>query len=280
MTRARAGKETRLSPGPAPDACATGAGRRARPSAWRTESAARTSLPSRDTRGSVRPAARTPRAGESAWRALVFERGAVGVRRSARATTRAGTAAGISSGRASPRAGTTAGLGAAARVPGRDSDVTCVEADTTVGSTRDPRVAAESGREAGATTTGTAVTAGAGLAAGAVGAGTGAGEEAGGGLDPGGVGAGADTGAGAGAGVGAGAGTGAVTGGGAVARAGSSDNGSRYPWSCAVRRTPRWTYGCATSASPLGPTVPTGVPSETAAPTLTPIEPRCVSVTE
>src|SRR5262249_51106331 len=42
----------------------------------------------------------------------------------------------------------------------------------------------------------------------------------------------------------------------------------------------RWTYGTDCSGVPLGPTVPTTAPSLTAAPLATPIEPRCVSVTE
>src|SRR5258707_15741363 len=43
---------------------------------------------------------------------------------------------------------------------------------------------------------------------------------------------------------------------------------------------PRWRYGPSTSGVPLGPTVPTSVPSDTAAFFATAIEPRCVSVTE
>ena len=42
---------------------------------------------------------------------------------------------------------------------------------------------------------------------------------------------------------------------------------------------PRCRYGPATSGVPLGPTVPTTAPSETAAPFATAIEPRWVSVT-
>jgi hypothetical protein len=41
---------------------------------------------------------------------------------------------------------------------------------------------------------------------------------------------------------------------------------------------PRWTYGWATSTSPDGPTVPTASPSLSNAPSVTAIEPRCVSV--
>jgi hypothetical protein len=80
------------------------------------------------------------------------------------------------------------------------------------------------------------------------------------------------------AGAGAGA-WGGATGGGALARAGSSASGSRYPCSCAAVRTPRCTYACGCSESPLGPAVPTTAPSATVAPTVTAVEPRCVSVT-
>lgn len=82
----------------------------------------------------------------------------------------------------------------------------------------------------------------------------------------------------AGAGAGAGASTDAG-GAGDVARGGRSESGSTYPSGSEAIRIPRCTYGCATSASPLGPIVPTVAPSETPAPRVTPIEPRCTSVT-
>ena len=80
----------------------------------------------------------------------------------------------------------------------------------------------------------------------------------------------------------AGGGTGddtASDGGAVETRAGRNPAGSRYPSSSVATRIPRWTYGVATSGSPLGPIVPTGSPSATAAPFVTTSEPRCVSVT-
>jgi hypothetical protein len=47
-----------------------------------------------------------------------------------------------------------------------------------------------------------------------------------------------------------------------------------------VIRTPRYTYGCSSSATPLGPIVPTDDPSSITAPLITAIEPRWTSVTE
>jgi hypothetical protein len=60
---------------------------------------------------------------------------------------------------------------------------------------------------------------------------------------------------GAGAGTGA---TGTATGvGEATVRGGRNETGSRYPWASDATRIPRWTYGPATSGSPLGPTAAT-----------------------
>jgi hypothetical protein len=102
-----------------------------------------------------------------------------------------------------------------------------------------------------------------------------------------------DAGAGAGSATGAGVGGsasggttgtgspgGAGTGGGTASRAGRSTSGSRYPCGSDVTLTPRWTYGSTCSASPLGPIVPTAVPSGTRAPRATAIVPRWTSVTE
>jgi hypothetical protein len=72
----------------------------------------------------------------------------------------------------------------------------------------------------------------------------------------------------------------AVVGGAAAVRGGRKRNGSRYPFSSAVNRTPRWTYGVGQSASPDRPVFPISAPSETAEPRFTAIEPRCTSVTE
>jgi hypothetical protein len=67
--------------------------------------------------------------------------------------------------------------------------------------------------------------------------------------------------------------------GGADGRAGKRPRGSTYPSASEATRTPRWTYGCPTSASPLGPIVPTTAPSATASPFAGRIEPRWVRVT-
>ena len=118
--------------------------------------------------------------------------------------------------------------------------------------------------------------AGSGTAAAGLGSGTGGAATAGG--------VGGVLGAGAAAGVGAGAGatatgTGAAGAAGTPPGAGRNESGSRYPCGSSATRMPTWTYGPATSGSPLGPTTATGWPSSTAAPAATATEPRCVSVT-
>jgi hypothetical protein len=85
------------------------------------------------------------------------------------------------------------------------------------------------------------------------------------------------TGVGEAGGGGAGAGAGGTASG--AGRAGRSVNGSRYPFGSSARRTPRWTYGTSTSASPDGPIVPTASPSATPSSAATAIEPRWSSVT-
>jgi hypothetical protein len=67
---------------------------------------------------------------------------------------------------------------------------------------------------------------------------------------------------------------------GCASTGGSSESGSTYPFRSAVRRMPRYTYGTASSGSPLGPTVPTGSRSETVSPRRTEYDPRWRSVTE
>ena len=88
--------------------------------------------------------------------------------------------------------------------------------------------------------------------------------------------------AGATAGAGAACGAGSLTAAGATGAAsggGRKSSGSRYPCGSALRRMPRYTYGTASSATPLGPTVPTRSRSATVAPRRTSYEPRCTSVT-
>src|SRR5215211_2445327 len=60
---------------------------------------------------------------------------------------------------------------------------------------------------------------------------------------------------------------------------GRNASGSTYPSGADARRTPRWTYGSATSGSPEGPTVPTWAPSSTESPSATAVSPRWTSVT-
>jgi hypothetical protein len=113
-------------------------------------------------------------------------------------------------------------------------------------------------------------------------AGTGAATGAGGDAEPltaaAGLAAGAPVGAAGVAGTGAGgAGVGGI---GTEGGGGRNESGSRYPSGSDATRIPRWTYGSGTSASPLGPTVPTISPSSTGSPRRTLDEPRCVSVTE
>jgi hypothetical protein len=74
-------------------------------------------------------------------------------------------------------------------------------------------------------------------------------------------GAGGETGTGAGVGCGSSPGSGGIGG-----VRGRKSSGSTYPCGSELNRTPRWTYGSGSSGSPLGPTVPTTDPSETASP--------------
>ncbi len=79
--------------------------------------------------------------------------------------------------------------------------------------------------------------------------------------------------------TGAGVACGGAGGGGTTIRGGRNESGSTYPFGSDATRMPRWTYGPSTSASPVGPTVPTGEPSATVAPLPTEIEPRWTNVT-
>jgi hypothetical protein len=69
-----------------------------------------------------------------------------------------------------------------------------------------------------------------------------------------------------GAGVAGCAGGSTLAGAGAAGRGGRNASGSRYPWGSEALRIPRWTWGSASSGSPLGPTVPTTAPSATSTP--------------
>jgi hypothetical protein len=84
-------------------------------------------------------------------------------------------------------------------------------------------------------------------------------------------------GAGSGSDCGAGGASGAEGGMGAP-RGGRNVSGSTYV-SCGPTRTPRWRYGTACSASPVGPASEITSPSETRAPRRTRSAPRCVSDT-
>ena len=84
-------------------------------------------------------------------------------------------------------------------------------------------------------------------------------------------------GAGSGSDCGAGGASGAEGGMGAP-RGGRSVSGSTYA-SRGPTRTPRWTYGTACSASPVGPASEITSPSETGAPRRTRSAPRCVNDT-
>ncbi|MDQ2968535.1 MAG: hypothetical protein M3R37_09490 [Actinomycetota bacterium] len=64
----------------------------------------------------------------------------------------------------------------------------------------------------------------------------------------------------------------------AATRGGSKDSGSTYPCGSLVTRAPKYTYGSASSTTPLGPTLPTTDASPTSVPRVTPIDPRWTSV--
>jgi hypothetical protein len=181
--------------------------------------------------------------------------------RSGRAGSEARAGAGTTAGTTSSTAGEGAGAGAGGGAgPGAAAGVGAATGSETDAATATATV--------GAVAAGSAAGAAVGCAGAAVGACTRAG-----------AGAGVVVTAGAAVAAGSGADRGAGTVG-AGTRAGRKWSGSTYPFGSESSRTPRCTYGVSTSASPLGPIVPTASPSCTASPFFGAVEPRWVRVTE